>query len=339
MSAPGPRVLVVGAGVAGLASALALGRRGARVELVGHGPSASAAAAGMVAAASEAVLDGVDGATAELWRRAAGLWPAFAAEHGLELQTAGALHVAEPLELEARAVRAQALGFVARRTREGLSLPEDAHLEAPQALGRLVAAAEAAGVVRREARARLVDGELFVEEGARCADVIVLATGWGSAGLAALAPELAGLAPIKGQLLRMQAPGAAGPVLRLAGAYLVPGAKGWTVGATMEPGADDLAPDAALLDGLRRAAAAARPELADARAVAAVGVRAATPDGAPLVGLSRSGRAILATGLRRNGWLLAPLVGEAVAAYALGEDPDAALGGQAHAWSPARLST
>jgi len=49
-----------------------------------------------------------------------------------------------------------------------------------------------------------------------------------------------------------------------------------------------------------------------------VGVRAATPDGLPIVGLSKTQKVILVTGARRNGWLLAPLVAQVVAACVTG---------------------
>jgi glycine oxidase len=64
------------------------------------------------------------------------------------------------------------------------------------------------------------------------------------------------------------------------------------------------------------------------------GVRAATPDGLALVGRSAAPRVILATGARRNGWLLAPLIASAVAACVLGRDP----GALAARLDPARFS-
>jgi glycine oxidase len=50
-------------------------------------------------------------------------------------------------------------------------------------------------------------------------------------------------------------------------------------------------------------------------------VRVTTPDGLPLVGWSRSPGVILAVGARRNGWLLAPLVANMVAAYVTDDNP------------------
>ena len=113
-----------------------------------------------------------------------------------------------------------------------------------------------------------------------------------------------------------------GPVLRGAGVYLCPGPRP-AIGATMEPGRDDLTPDSAATEPLRRAALALRPGLAAAAMSVEVGVRAATPDGLPLVGPSRVPGLFLAVGARRNGWLLAPLVAELVAAYLTGKDPGA----------------
>jgi glycine oxidase len=49
-------------------------------------------------------------------------------------------------------------------------------------------------------------------------------------------------------------------------------------------------------------------------------VRAATPDGLPMAGFSAADGAILAVGARRNGWLLAPLVAQVVAACVMGRD-------------------
>jgi glycine oxidase len=94
----------------------------------------------------------------------------------------------------------------------------------------------------------------------------------------------------------------------------------------MEAGRDDLDPDASATQGLRAAAWALRPELDLDKADVEVGVRVTTPDALPLVGWSASPGVLLAVGARRNGWLLAPLVADMVAAYLNGDNlgPDAA---------------
>jgi glycine oxidase len=145
-----------------------------------------------------------------------------------------------------------------------------------------------------------------IRERALEADVLIQATGPGSGDLA----------PIKGQILRFPGAGPAhGPVVRGEGVYVAPSAFGAVVGATMEEGrADrDIDPEA-----VARLAAGARrlfPALEAAGVEARAGVRAATPDGLPLVGPSATeeglvARVLVARGARRNGWLLAPLVAE-----------------------------
>ena len=145
----------------------------------------------------------------------------------------------------------------------------------------------------------------------------------GSGGAArdgALAPETAVLAPIKGQILRLDRGPATGLVVRGAGVYLCPGAP-MVVGATMEFGQDDRSPEPAKTAPLLRAAEALRPDLETATATIQVGVRASTADGLPLVGWSVRPGVMLAVGARRNGWLLAPLVAGLVAAYLTNKDP------------------
>jgi glycine oxidase len=66
---------------------------------------------------------------------------------------------------------------------------------------------------------------------------------------------------------------------------------------------------------------------------AAAGVRAATPDGLPLVGAAGAPGVILAVGARRNGWLLAPMIAAAVLDAVEGR----AAGDAAAAFDPRRL--
>ncbi|MDB5495525.1 MAG: D-amino acid oxidase family protein, partial [Phenylobacterium sp.] len=67
----------------------------------------------------------------------------------------------------------------------------------------------------------------------------------------------------------------------------------------------------------------------------AAGVRAATPDGLPMAGFSEAPRVILATGARRNGWLLAPLIAQVVAACVTGAE----AGPYAHRFDPGRFKS
>jgi len=320
----GARVAVAGAGALGSATALRLARAGFAVTVFDPAPpgaNASAVAAGMLAPVSEALFDPASRDHLPLMLRARDLWPAFAETLGLEIVRAG--------------VRIE--GSEAWRDRVGqglrdLGLPtgeiiaEDWRVDARRTLETLRAAAEVAGV-RFEAGAveAFAPGALRLADGRTEAfDVLVLATGPGARD-GRLAPETAALTPIKGQILRMPAAEPDPAVVRGEGVYLAPG-ETLAVGATMETGRDDLAPDASATQSLRAAAWALRPDLDLDKAKVEVGVRVTTPDGLPLVGWSAASGVLLAVGARRNGWLLAPLVADLVAAY-LNDDnpgPDAA---------------
>ena len=72
-------VIVIGAGVLGLASAAELSARGLSVIVIdAGGPNASSVAAGMIAPAMESALDDPPAETVELLKTARALWPAFA---------------------------------------------------------------------------------------------------------------------------------------------------------------------------------------------------------------------------------------------------------------------
>jgi glycine oxidase len=309
----GARVAVAGAGAIGSAVALALARAGRDVTIFdprGLGDNASGVAAGMLAPVAEAVFDPASASHLDLLRRARDLWPAFAAPLGVPVVRGGLRVEGDAAWLEAVATRFKALGAPVGRQEGVLTSDEDWRIEARPALAAMRDAALALGV-RFEARA-------FGAEDLAAFEVVVLATG--AASLPGLAPELAALTPIKGQILRADRGPATGPVIRGEGVYVCPGASP-AIGATMEVGRDDLRVDPAATEGLRRAAIRLRPELARATLTTQVGVRATTADGLPLVGWSASSGVMLAVGARRNGWLLAPLVADLVAAYLTGKDP------------------
>ena len=319
----GPNVRVAGAGALGLSAALSLAEAGCRVSVwdPGGAPQASAVAAGMLAPVFEAVLDDAAG-DLDLLLAARDLWPGLAARIGVELDRAGTAAVGSRAWLAEVGERVSGLGVTADRLSraelgalapgiapglEGLWVGDDWRLEPRPALAALRAAAIAAGV---EFRAEAVCG---AAEG----DWLVVATGAGQ-GLADAAPELAGLAPIKGQILRFAQRRGGRVSLRGEGAYAVPGAEGLAIGATMERGRDDTEVDMAALAPLAAAAGRLFPELAQAACEVSVGVRAATPDGLPMAGLSRTPGVVLAVGARRNGWLLAPMVARIVTACIMG---------------------
>ncbi len=330
----GAPVAVAGAGAFGSATALILSRLGFQVTVfdpAAPGDNASGVAAGMLAPAAEAVFDPVSRGHMPVLRRGRDRWTAFAEDLGIVLDRGGLSIEGEAsflAEIEAALVEA---GADFSRTPDGLFSDEDWRLDARQALATLrEAASEAGAVFDPRAATAFAEGRLTLDDGAVLAfEALVVATGAGGEGLA---PELSALTPIKGQILRFDAPMAEGPVLRGKGVYVAPGPRP-AIGATMEAGRDDREADPAVVEPLRAAAVHLRPELAGASASIEVGVRASTPDGLPLVGESRAGGVILAAGARRNGWLLAPLVADMVAAYLTGADP----GEDAAAFDPKRF--
>lgn len=360
MSAGG-HILVAGAGAFGSAIALALARAGRRVTLADPadlGDNASGVAAGMLAPAFEALLDDVAAGHFPLLRAARDLWPGFVgpdAEAAIGLRRGGGLWLALPDDpagpIETHRAGLRALGAVAEPWTAaevaarapglapdigpGLFTPEDWRLTPIPALRTLRGAARQAGaalvrarvVAFEPGRARLSSGDT-VET-----DALVVATG---AEPADLAPELAVLEPIKGHIVRFAdaALAAAGPSLRCRLGYAAGGADGLRVGATMEPGRADRLIEPAMVAKLRALALALSPALTSAPFIPAAAVRAASPDGLPLVGPSARPGVMLAVGARRNGWLLAPLVARLIAAYLADGD----LGPHASALNPRRFA-
>ncbi|MDP2258843.1 MAG: FAD-dependent oxidoreductase [Caulobacter sp.] len=305
----GAKVTVAGAGALGLCIALELARGGAEVSLLdpaAPGDNASGVAAGMLAPAFETALDAASADHGDLLLAARDLWPELAERVGISLDRSGAAYYGE--HIGAVAARLKALGIEAGVYGDRVYTREDWRLSPRMALAALRSAAEAAGVRFEQTRAEApADGAL-----------LVLATGAERRGLAA---ELALLEPIKGHILRLSGGPDIGPVIRGDGIYIVPDPSGAIVGATMERRVDDRTIDAARVAALRAAAEALFPELAELEARAETGIRAATPDGLPMVGPSVTPDVLLAVGARRNGWLLAPLVAQVVAAYVAGDDP------------------
>jgi glycine oxidase len=335
------KVTVAGAGALGLSAAVALAEAGCEVTVCDPAPerSASAVAGGMLAPVFEAVLDPEATAVFDLLLAARDLWPGFAARTGVEVDRSGALAVGDAAWLAAVQAGLVRLGVhgielpaaTARDLAPGLSeafagavlVREDWRLEPAAALAALRRAAEAAGVTLSPQRVT----------GVGAADWLVVATGADTT-LADVAPELAQLTPIKGHILRYAGVDAGRVSVRGQGAYAVAARNGLAVGATMETGVADPAPDPAQVRPLQAAGARLFPALHDAKPEILTGVRAATPDGLPLVGRSAGPKVILATGARRNGWLLAPLVAAAVAACVTGGETP----GLAARFDPARFA-
>lgn len=319
--ATGGTVVVAGAGVSGLCAALALARSGVSVTVCDPAPlghNASGVAAGMLAPAFEAALDIESRPHADLLFAARDRWSGLARFTGVSIDRSGALARGRTQWLDQAAAALAAIGAPVSVTAEGLFTAEDWRLEPDLALAALRFAAEEAGVRFRETQvAAFTPGEARLADGGRLgADRLVVATGVERG----LAPEQAALTPIKGHILRLPVV-AGGPVVRGEGVYLCPSIEGLVVGATMEIGRADTLVEQGRVVSLLEKAEGLLPGISGSPVEAQAGVRAATPDGLPLVGPSAADGVILAVGMRRNGWLLGPLVGEMVAAYAVGGEP------------------
>lgn len=329
--------MVAGAGVVGLTTALALAEAGCAVTLCDPGgPNASSVAAGMIAPVFEAVLDDRARGHLDMLVAARDLWPGIAARTGMTLDRSGAMAVGATEWLDQVGAQLRALHLrpteVGRQTASalapGLALSsgrailtrEDWRLEARPSLEALMAAVAQAGVAFRPTRVPMDHGH----------DFLIVATG---ASPGALAPEQAWLTPIKGHIVRLARPWS-GVVVRAEGVYAVPGAR-MIFGATMEAGRDDTTVEASQFAPLLAAGQRLFPEFSVGAAEASVGIRAATPDGLPMVGASAAPGVFLAVGARRNGWLLAPLVAQIITACVTGRD----LGPYAARLDPGRFGT
>lgn len=338
----GVRAALVGAGAAGLCLGLELLERGARVLLIdpGDGAGASAVAAGMLAPAMEAATDPQAAGRFLLFKAGRDLWPEFAGgvvpihregalwigprdRDGAEvaavaaaLEAAGARHEPASPELLSGA----APGLIGR---EAVYTPEDWRLEPAPAL-RVMSELFGArgGAWRRASVQQVTPGAVELGDGSSVqADLVAACAGWGARALSEAAPELTVLAPIRGELIRFTGAGPfAGPTVRTRDGYLVPGSGGVIVGATMAEGEARARLTPEVQARFRDLGRRVFPTLANAGVEGAAGVRAATPDGLPLVG--RSARGVwLCTGFRRNGWLLAPLAARIATELMAGRDP------------------
>ncbi len=335
------KVVIIGAGVAGLSIGWRLRQAGAEVTVLERGQPARAAtwaAAGMIAVAGE--MGAVETPESEFAQYSSSLWPAFATEleaaSGREIfyRRDGALLIARtPAEAAAletgngaeRLTAAQILDkepMLAGDISGGLWAPDEAQVDS-RALGLALTEAfvRAGGeLARNEAAFRVV------LHGGRAAavatpfrhveaDAVILAAGAWSAGIGGLPDEvLPPVRPVKGEMIAVSPPpGAALPRQVVWGneVYLVPRRDRLLIGATTaEAGFDTAVTDAAAL-WLSRRAIALMPALATWEVGEHwAGLRPATPDGLPIVGRTAVDGLFAATGQYRNGILFAPAIAE-----------------------------
>ena len=362
-------VVVVGGGVIGTAIAWRAAAAGLGVVLVDpqRDDGASLVAAGMLAPVSESIFG--EEALLRLNLLAVGRFPTFAAEledqtgHQIGLRRAGTLAVAydpgdhaallrltefrrsvglDAAELDSRAIR-KLEPFLAPEVRGGALFAGDWSVDNRRYLAALRRAAQAAGVRTVRDQVTGITGAGGPVTGVRLAGdtaapavscgTVVVAAGWGSAGIAGLPGRLAEVVrPVKGQLLRLRLPAAMPPVLthtvrgtvRGTDVYLVPRADGeLVVGATQEERGPDRTVTAGAVHDLLRDALSVLPVLSElVLAETCAGLRPGTLDNGPVVGPAGTGL-LLATGHYRNGILLSAVTADAALAWLTGQPPAA----------------
>ncbi len=302
-------VVIVGAGLIGLAIALELHDRGASVTVIDHGRSltkASTAAAGMLAAEDPFNPP----ALAPLSKLSALRYPAF-------LRRIEALSgVAVPFQTDTT-VQYMADGTTTRLAEHSID---------PRQLTAALLAAVRATPIRllEETQIVAVDDtphgmQVRLSTGIAIASraVVYAAGAWTSEVMTAFHSNPVPVAPRKGQMLRVRLPAtlALNEVHRSERIYIVPrtlGPQAGTalIGATVENAGFDTTVRSGDLDSLRALAAELLPAFSSAAEAPLVeswaGLRPATPDGLPVLGASARAGQFIASGHYRNGILQAP---------------------------------
>jgi len=336
-------VIIVGAGITGLTIAVALQVSGHKVTLIAREVAentASGIAAGMIAPAMEAMGD-PDPAFSfqrlktaqQAWRDLMPLWPQslqFLWDEVLKGHSyfvwPGAGEVPENLNQTGAE-----LIDISDELRHGLGVRAD--LSAMRVSGdgnvsamTLLHAFEShfralEGVMVQGVVEHVEAGLVHVAHiGEVTADEIVIAAGYDSHKLG-----VAHLSPIKGHLLDLPA-GRPPVVLRGTAGYLATRTDGARFGATMQTGQADLAIEPDVVADLKNRARELFPDLALEKAVPRTGIRASTPDGWPLIGRDPASGVLVATGMRRNGYVFAPLAAQTILALIEGrESPDGGI--------------
>ncbi len=344
LSSSRAHIAIVGGGITGLACALALAERGARVTVYESGPRAGEGAliksGGMLAQGFESANEKLGPAFNRLADIALSQWPNWAQRietlsgQPFGFRQAGSLSPAlndrdmawvDDLASGGSATTSRRLSVQeARRIEPELSpacvgaihFPLDGEVDNRRLSPALVGAAQKAGV-KVQIGFRIESLETLD------ADAIILATGFATETLMAEITELAHIAPVRGQMLAFDGAGImlTGSI-RGARIYLSQKGDGRIVaGATSEFGRTDDVLDAGTSTRLYEAAIEMLPRLASASVIEEwVGFRPASPDGLPILGASSQANIVLAQGVYRNGVLFAPAVGDAIARHILDGD-------------------
>ncbi|MBC7562422.1 MAG: FAD-dependent oxidoreductase [Gemmatimonadaceae bacterium] len=338
-------IAVVGAGVAGLSSALALADAGLDVALI------TDARAGEASPAAGGILDTGHGfilpAHREMMRGARDLWPAFSAmlteRTGVQiplnrdgvLELATSIHEAERLSAlatdEAEWLDAVALAALEPNLAHAQGALRFRHDGAVNPLVLLKALKQAIG---RHVHARVISQTVAsIDPGSAAEGVtvkmidgttltamrVVVACGAWSGSLPGVPMHLP-ISPVRGQLMSV-ASKALRHVVMLGDGYVIPRGDGRTIiGGTEEHMGFDVRHTEEGAQRVRALAAAILPALGTAGMLSTwAGLRPMTRDGLPIIGADAEVPSVIyACGHGRNGTLLTPLTGALVAATVAG---------------------
>lgn len=342
-STPVKSVIIVGGGIVGLCIAVAAQGAGHKVTLIARDRSedtASGIAAGMIAPALEAMNDSdpamsfrrLTGAQAA-WFDLFDVWTEGTKRLLTDARRRGATlyrfdRPASPAHLKSLEATGAGLAWL---DRDGIVAagfdPEDCELvrvegdwlvEAaallPALRGGLATHSQITGQVTGidATGVKLATGETLR------ADEVIVAAGFDSHVLAPQVPSLARLAPIKGHLLDVGGSERYGVTRAEAGYYAGYGGHG-KFGASMQAGRDDPGVDADVVEELKVRARVLDVNAGDA--VPRVGIRAASPDGWPMIGRDLTSGVLVATAMRRNGYIFAPLAARMMLDFLAGREP------------------
>jgi glycine oxidase len=367
------KILIVGAGVAGLAIGWRLSEAGMDVEILERGIAgrgATWASAGMISPGAE--LGRESGKMAVFARKARALWPDFAKEleevsgHSISYAETGSLLVAEDASrarvLKERAEMLLNDGIAAKwltqnqlRAHEpllstalfgALHIAVDAQVDNRALSDALSKAfAKAGGRLRERCamRSLVIEGgavrAVATSEGVISADRIVLACGAWTNLIGGIAQEdLPPVKPAKGQMMACEPPSSVSlpraPIWSEA-VYLVPRKERLFIGATVEDAGIDTSVSREARDFLLQAATLLIPTLGSWRVAEMwAGLRPRTPDDAPVLGPAALEGLYVASGQFRNGILFAPAVAERLRQLIL----EGAENSSGNAFDPRRFS-
>lgn len=335
-------VIIIGGGIVGLCIAVVAQARGHRVTLIARDrpeDTASGVAAGMIAPCGES--DGAPGLVnlrraQTAWLDLIAIWPAAVADairaqclaRSLSI-VSGEREADEPAVLHAR-FGENYLGEATQDDlrRHGVSERYHGHIFSEEWV---VDAAAVLTELRNDFVDRggnVVDGSVDsvgahtvrLSDGTTlAADATVIAAGYEAKAFADAVSALDLLTPIKGHILDFDS-GMIPGMIRGGNGYLVAYGGRAKFGATMEEGRDDLTVEDEVVAELKERAKDMFPSLDLTDAVARVGIRASSPDGWPMIGRDPVSGVLVATAMRRNGFVFAPLAAQIITDLIEGRD-------------------